>query len=147
MNNRIVTITTSIFLLSAAFVSEASTRPYNSSFSSTTQASSTLSLDNLERERAALVQDLLDSNINTEVRYKKLAKRQASLSDMERMVMRDERLLQSESNRVSQAFTQYDSTFLVHAGAEHKRKASEQWLASVKLSNSKIMSSTIGYRK
>lgn len=147
MNHSIAISICASVLLSTAFVSEAKATLNNSTFSSSVSTSNTLSLDNLERERAALVEDILNNKIDSETRAKQLAKRQRSLSDMERMVMRDERLLQSQSSRVSKAFAEYESTFLVHAGAEHKRSAAEQWLASVKLSNQAIMTTSVGYRK
>ncbi len=106
-----------------------------------------LSLQNLERERAALVHDMLDPSLDTQSRMQKLNKRQRHLTDMERMVMRDERLLSSNSVLVKNAFSQYSSTFLVHAGAEHNRSASEQWLSNVELSNAAILSSHVGFRK
>lgn len=110
-------------------------------------ADKTLSLQNLERERAAMVQDLLNPKLDVSERIQQLAKRQRQLTDMERMVMRDERLLKSTSRHVKQAFENYDSTFLVHAGAEKKRTASEQWLANIKLSNKSILQTRAGFRK
>lgn len=107
----------------------------------------TLSLQNLERERAAMVQDLLDLDLNISQRMQQLAKRQRQLTDMERMVMRDERLLKSTSRHVKQAFENYESTFLVHAGAEKERTASEQWLANINLSNQTILTTQAGFRK
>lgn len=107
----------------------------------------TLSLQNLERERAALVQDILNPELDVQTRINQLKKRQRHLTDMERMVMRDERLLHSNADFVKRAFDNYETTFLVHAGAEQKRSASEQWLASIKISNADIMNTQVGYRK
>ncbi len=106
-----------------------------------------LSLKNLERERAALVAIMLDPGMSFDERRNKLARSQRHLTDMERMVMRDERLLASKSPLVERAFSDYESTFLVHAGAEHKRKANEQWLSLIKFSNDSIFNTEIGFRK
>lgn len=118
----------------------------NASFANSKTTGDTLSLDNLERERAALVLDMLNPVINSAQRAKNLAQRQRTLTDMERMVMRDTRLAQSNPVKVKKAFDQYNTTFLVHAGAEHNRSASEQWLASIQLSNANIMNSTTSFR-
>lgn len=106
-----------------------------------------LSLQNLERERAALIQDLLSPSLDVEQRQQQLNKRQRQLTDMERMVMRDERLLSSSSALVRNAFNQYELTFLVHAGAEQKRSAGEHWLAAMNISNDAILGAQAGFRK
>lgn len=119
----------------------------NTASAATLPRTDTLSLQNLERERAALVQDLLSPALDLQQRQQKLTKRQRQLTDMERMVMRDERLLASNSALVKNAFKQYDLTFLVHAGAEKKRSASQQWLASVNVTNSAVLATKVGFRK
>ncbi len=130
--------------LVVATSAHATTRNYStSSFT----ASSTLSLDNLERERAAFIHDLLDVSLDHQTRLQALGKRQRTLVDMERMVMRDERLVNDASHHVQRAFADYESTFLVHAGAETNKTASEQWLANIKLNNQAIMQATPGFRK
>jgi hypothetical protein len=65
---------------------------------------------------------------------------------MERMVIRDERLLNANSFAVNKAFEQYELTFLVHAGAEQKHSASSQWLKQVKFSSQSVLSAKAGYR-
>lgn len=107
----------------------------------------TLSLQNLERERAALIQDILDPSLDVSQRLQKINKRQRQLTDMERMVMRDERLLNGQSRLVKKAFDTYDKTFLVHAGAENNRSAKQQWFATIKLSNDAVLNTRLAYRK
>lgn len=119
----------------------------NNVLATTKNTISTLSLQNLERERAAFVDDLLNLKLDGLQRQQRIVKRQRSLSDMERMVMRDERLLRSDSALVENAFSQYESTFLVHAGAENNISAAQQWLLNIKLSNQAIMNTQSGYRK
>lgn len=125
----------------------AATKANASSFNASVRGVSTLSLQNLERERAALIQDLLRPDLTIEQRSLQLSKRQRQLTDMERMVMRDERLAQSDSAHVKRAFDDFDRTFLVHAGAENKRNAGEQWLATINMSNQAIMNARMGFRK
>ena len=115
--------------------------------SATNSSTKDLSLQNLERERAALIQDLLSPSLDVEQRQVQLIKRQRQLTDMERMVMRDERLLSSSSDLVRNAFAQYDLTFLVHAGAEQKRSAGEHWLATMNISNDAVLGARVGFRK
>jgi len=65
---------------------------------------------------------------------------------MERMVLRDERLLSTKSSMVESAFKEYEKTFLVHAGAEQQMSAMNQWLNSVNVSNEIVLSAKAGYR-
>ncbi|MDT0626822.1 hypothetical protein [Alteromonas sp. W364] len=104
------------------------------------------SLKNLERERAALIATFLNNNLSVEKKHAKLMQQQRQLADMERMVLRDERLLSHQSNMVKRAFNDYDTTFLVHAGAENELNAMNQWLLQVNLSNQSIFETKAGYR-
>jgi hypothetical protein len=106
----------------------------------------TLSLNNLERERSALINDMLSADLAFEERLAKVQKRQRHLSDMERMVIRDERLMASQSPQVKRAFSAYELTFLVHAGAEKELSASAQWLDQVNFDTASVMSASAGYR-
>lgn len=103
-------------------------------------------LKNLERERAALIADLLDVNADSQQRMAKIKLKQRQISDMERMVLRDERLVQSNSRLAQKAFENYDLTFLVHAGAEKQKSATDQWLSQVRLTNQNILNSKAGFR-
>jgi hypothetical protein len=69
------------------------------------------SLKNLERERAALIATFLDNNLSLEQKHAKLMQQQRQLADVERMVLRDERLLSHQSNMVKRAFNDYETTF------------------------------------
>lgn len=113
----------------------------------TLPSTQTLSLQNLERERAALIQDILSPKLDVSQRQLQLNKRQRQLSDMERMVMRDERLMNSNSTLVKNAFSNYELTFLVHAGAEDKRTASEQWLSKMSITNEAVLNTQVGFRR
>ena len=116
-------------------------------YSASKATNNTLSLQNLERERAALIQDMLSPALNIEQRQQQLAKRQRQLTDMERMVMRDERLLSSTSSLVTNAFSSYELTFLVHAGAERKQSAAQHWLTVMNITGDAVLDSHVGFRK
>jgi hypothetical protein len=125
-----------ILLLGFISSAHAATKANTSSFNTSARGVSTLSLQNLLRP-----------DLTIEQRSLQLSKRQRQLTDMERMVMRDERLAQSGSAHVKRAFDDFDRTFLVHAGAENKRNAGEQWLATINMSNHAIMNARMGFRK
>lgn len=105
-----------------------------------------LSLQNLERERVVLIDIMLNPALSHEQRLNTLNSKQRLLTDLERMVIRDERLLNSHSIDVRKAFEQYDTTFLVHAGAEKNKSASVQWLTLVGLDNQALLSTKKGFR-
>jgi hypothetical protein len=109
-------------------------------------ANELFTLKNLERERATLISDFLSSKLDSQQKQQRLQQRQRQLADMERMVLRDERLLSTKSTMVDNAFKQYNKTFLVHAGAEHKMSAMDQWLKNVNVTNESVLNARAGYR-
>jgi hypothetical protein len=109
-------------------------------------ANELFTLKNLERERATLISDFLSSKLDSQQKQKRLQQRQRQLADMERMVLRDERLLSTKSTMVDNAFKQYNKTFLVHAGAEDKMSAMDQWLKNVNVTNESVLNAKAGYR-
>ena len=76
------------------------------------------SVENLERERAILLETYLAPEMTAEERHVKagLAKRQ--LVDLERIVLRDKSLVGRNTPAVRRAFGNYDLTFLVHASLD-----------------------------
>ncbi|WP_412973147.1 hypothetical protein [Glaciecola sp. MF2-115] len=109
-------------------------------------ANELFTLKNLERERANLISDFLNINIDSQKKHQRLLQRQRQLADMERMVLRDERLLMTQSSMVKNAFKEYDKTFLVHAGAENNVNAMTQWLTVVNVTNDSVLNAKAGYR-
>lgn len=109
-------------------------------------ANELFTLKNLERERATLISDFLSTKLDGQQKQQRLQQRQRQLADMERMVLRDERLLSTKSSMVENAFKEYEKTFLVHAGAEQQMNAMNQWLKSVNVSNEVVLSAKAGYR-
>lgn len=72
-------------------------------------------LENLERERAQLIETFLDANLNTGERLSKIETSKPRLIDLERMVLRDDKLTGRNTPTIRKAFGNYDLTFLVHA--------------------------------
>ena len=104
------------------------------------------SLENLERERAALLKVMTDSNLPPDVRQQKHNSIYRRMTDIERMVLRDDRIANSDKVMVKKAFANYDLTFLVHASAEHKTQPLNHWLNTLGVNASSIASSKMGYR-
>lgn len=115
-------------------------------FTALAQPSELFSLQNLERERAALLHTLTDGNISNEVRQQKANSLYRRMADIERMVLRDERIANSDKKLVQNAFANYDLTFLVHASAEHNTLPLSQWLNTLGINARSIKQSKQGYR-
>ena len=86
-------------------------------------ANSLFSLENLERERAALLSAQLDKSLDLAQRQQKVQNIYRRLVDIERMVLRDDRVTSSNSQLAQNAFDKYELTFLVHSSAEKKPAA------------------------
>ncbi|MEM0910984.1 MAG: hypothetical protein AAGJ37_08400 [Pseudomonadota bacterium] len=117
-------------------------------FASTANASDPLlSLKNLERERAAFLDKALSQRDDKEQQFNESQAKLRQLSDMERMVIRDDRLVEQNSSLVSNAFSQFELTFLVHASAESESTVLSHWLEEVGYSNKAILTASPGYRR
>ena len=103
-------------------------------------------LENLERERALLVEVILDPELDAEQRAQRINKAQHRLVDLERMALRDKSLRGKNTPVVRKAFERYDLTFLVHASVEHERSVTDQWLDEVGISTDSLMAARSGGR-
>lgn len=104
------------------------------------------SLENLERERAALVVTLLDPDLDPDARQGRVAPIVRRLVDLERMVLRDKSLVGKGDPDTLRAFEDYDRTFLVHASTEHESTPLAHWLGRVGLSTGTIRAARLGRR-
>ena len=104
------------------------------------------SLQNLERERAAMIETLLDSGIKNSERQRKIEISRSQLIDLERMVLRDQSLKGKNSRAIQMAFKNYDLTFLVHASIEKGKSVSDHWLGEVGLTTASLMNARMGRR-
>jgi hypothetical protein len=112
-------------------------------FSVPTQAGS---LENMERERALLLNSMLTSELTPEKRQAKVEISRNRLIDLERLVLRDKSLIGKSTPSVRAAYENYDLTFLVHASTEHNRTLLDHWLSQVGVSTESLMNARIGRR-
>lgn len=104
------------------------------------------SLENLERERAILIDTMLSGDLAVKERLTRIETTGARLVDLERIVLRDKSLTGKNTSLVQAAFQNYDLTFLAHASVEKDRSITDHWLNSVGLSTSTLMNARIGRR-
>jgi hypothetical protein len=103
-------------------------------------------LANMERERALLIEAMLDAELAPAERHVRLETAQRRLLDLERMVLRDDKLLGRNTPQVRRAFANYDLTFLVHASAEKNLAMVDTWLGQLGFSTQSLMSAKRGRR-
>ena len=103
-------------------------------------------LENMERERAILLDALLSAELDPKKRQQKIEVSRYRLIDLERMVLRDKSLAGKNTPAVRAAFENYDLTFLVHASVEHNRSLMEHWLQQVGVSSESLMNARLGRR-
>ena len=109
-------------------------------------ANSLFSLENLERERAALLSAQLDSSLDLSQRQQKVQSIYRRLVDIERMVLRDDRVTSSSSQLAQNAFNKYELTFLVHSSAEKNLPTLSHWMSELHLTTDTILSAKAGHR-
>lgn len=109
-------------------------------------ANSLFSLENLERERAALLSAQLDSSLDLNQRQRKVQSIYRRLIDIERMVLRDDRVTSSNSSLAQNAFEKYELTFLVHSSAEKNLPPLSHWMSELQLTTDNILSAKTGHR-
>jgi hypothetical protein len=109
-------------------------------------ANSLFSLENLERERAALLSAQLDSSLDLNQRQQKVQNIYRRLVDIERMVLRDDRVTSSHSSLAQNAFNKYELTFLVHSSAEKSLPPMSHWMSELQLTTDNILSAKAAHR-
>ena len=103
-------------------------------------------LENLERERAILVETLLSGDVSPAERQSRIDVARTRLIDLERMVLRDKSLVGRNTPAVRAAFGNYDLTFLVHASTEKNRSLADHWLSEIGVTSSALMNARMGRR-
>ena len=103
-------------------------------------------LENLERERAIVLDAYLDQALKPVERQSKTQVSHTRLIDLERMVLRDKSLAGKNTPRVRKAFDNYDLTFLVHASTEANRSVLDHWLEQIGVSTHSLMNTRLGRR-
>lgn len=97
------------------------------------------SVENMERERAILLETYLAPDMNSEDRLAKANLSQRQLMDMERIVLRDKSLVGRNTPAVRRVFANYDRSFLVHAAMEKDLTILDHWLQQVGVSQESVM--------
>jgi hypothetical protein len=103
-------------------------------------------VENLERERAILIDTLRAADLQAEERAGKVELSRHRLVDLERMVLRDDSLTGRNTPTVRRAFANYDLTFLVHAASEQQVALIDVWLGQLGLTTQSLMSASRGRR-
>ena len=103
-------------------------------------------LENMERERAILLETILSGDMNAAERESRIQVAKTRLVDLERMVLRDKKLIGRNTPAVRAAFDNYDLTFLVHASTEKSRSIADHWLGEVGESTTALMNARMGRR-
>ena len=103
-------------------------------------------LENMERERAILLDALLSAELTPEKRQSTVEVSRNRLVDLERMVLRDKSLIGKGTPAVRAAYQNYDLTFIVHASAEHNRALLDHWLQQIGVSTESLMNARVGRR-
>jgi hypothetical protein len=100
------------------------------------------SIENMERERAIMLQTMLDPNMSQEERHSKAKLSQKRLIDLERIVLRDKSLDGRNTPLVKRVFADYDSSFLVHAAAEKNLSVTDHWFEQLGLSTNSLLAAS-----
>ena len=111
----------------------------SASITATSQAGS---VENMERERAIMLQTMLDPNMTHEERHSKSTLSQRRLIDLERIVLRDKSLSGRNTPIVKRIFSNYDTSFLVHASAEKNLSITDHWFEQLGLSGKSLMAAS-----
>ena len=97
-------------------------------------------VENLERERAILIDTMLDADVTPAEREAKIETSRHRLVDLERMVLRDDSLVGVSTPTVKRAFANYDLTFLIHAASEKEMSVIDNWLEQMGITTQSLMS-------
>lgn len=103
-------------------------------------------LENMERERAILLETILSGDMNAAERENRIQVAKTRLVDLERMVLRDKKLIGRNTPAVRAAFNNYDLTFLIHASTEKSRSVADHWLGEIGVSTTALMNARMGRR-
>ena len=98
------------------------------------------SIENLERERTILVDNMLTPEMTAEERQAKMGIAKRRLIDLERIVLRDKSLVGRNTPANKRAFASYDLTFMVHASLEKNRSLADHWLEQVGITQQDVLS-------
>jgi hypothetical protein len=103
-------------------------------------------LENLERERAIVIEAMLNVELSPTKRQGQVATALSRLVDLERMVLRDGKLTGRNTPTVRRAFKNYDLTFMASSAAEHDLALIDNWMTQLGLTTQSLMATDVGRR-
>ena len=101
------------------------------------------SIENMERERAIVISQILDPAMSSQTRWKRMGYSKRRMVDLERIALSDKSLHDSRKHSVMRAFREYELSFLVHAATESQRPIIVHWLETMGLTTSDLMNARI----
>ena len=101
------------------------------------------SINTLERERAKILNLILDKSISIGERKKRLEISKMRLLDLERMTINDKNINKNPNHRTIKAFENFDLTFLVHSSLEKEKPISVNWLEKIGFTTENLMSTRV----
>lgn len=101
------------------------------------------SIENMERERAVAVAQILDPAMSSQQRWERMSYTKRRMADLERIALNDKSLMSSRKSIVLKAFKQYELSFLVHAATESQRPLAVHWLETIGLTTSNLMNARV----
>jgi hypothetical protein len=101
------------------------------------------SIEILERERAKMLNLVLDKSISIGERKKRIEQLQMRLLDLERMTINGKNINKNPSYRTIKAFENFDLTFLVHSSLENNKSLSVMWLEKLGFTTDNLMNTRV----
>ena len=101
------------------------------------------SIENMERERALVIGQILDPAMSSQMRWERMGYSKRRMADLERIALNDKTLQDSRNPTVLRAFREYELSFLVHAATESQRPITVHWLEIMGLTTSNLMNARV----
>ena len=101
------------------------------------------SIEILERERAKILNLVLDKSISIGERKKRIEQRQMRLLDLERITINSKNINKNPSYQTIKAFENFDLTFLVHSSLENNKSLSVMWFEKLGLTTDNLMNTRV----
>ena len=101
------------------------------------------SIEILERERAKMLNLVLDKSISIGERKKRIEQLQMRLLDLERMTINGKNINKNPSYQTIKAFENFDLTFLVHSSLENNKSLSVMWLEKLGFTTDNLMNTRV----
>ena len=101
------------------------------------------SIEILERERAKILNLVLDKSISIGERKKRIEQRQMRLLDLERITINSKNINKNPSYQTIKAFENFDLMFLVHSSLENNKSLSVMWFEKLGLTTDNLMNTRV----